>query len=178
MQKPDIQDNRSVPAIPRINIIVSSDRAHVIDSVEKQDYPNKNILLSNENPVEFFNRCINKLRTEPPALIICLDNKNWFNRPDTLSTVFKHYHGTAGIYTDIVLQGPGYGYREYLPPFSAVNILKGLHPFNRPFFMNSGALPNNPMQNVEHMYLTLLAGLCQSHYIPHLPEALMAGSNE
>lgn len=178
MQKPDIQDNRNFPVLPRVNVIVSADRAHVIESIEKQEYANKNVLLSNENPIEFFNRCINQLRTEPPSIIVCLDNKNWFSQSNSIALAVARCARAAGVYSDVLLQGTGYKYREYLPPFSASDILKGRHPFSRPFFVHSTILPHNPIQNTEHFFLQLKATLCQGHYLEHLAEPIMAGSNE
>ncbi len=180
MSNHDISDKLAVRLLPKVTILVASNKQEVINSAEAQTYPKSTVVVMRDetHAPRFYNKQIeaNKSKTD---IFVFLNDTQWFSSPESVNRLVEEFVESdmtyAGIYTDTLRVDNGYLIKEFLPAFDPAVLQQGRVLINNTLSVQTKHLPHIPLFNekLNHVYFFYAIQLLGSRFIlNHLAEPL------
>lgn len=178
MSEHDISDKLAIQFLPRVTVLIASDKNELIELIQKQDYGKITIrtMVEGMSVPQFFNSMIDETRAVTDIYVF-ITEVAFIANPAAISRLVEKFlvDGMvyAGIYTDSFRIENGYVAAEFLPAFEPRLILTQMVT-NNPLVVQSKFLPENPFkENVKNLFFfNLIRKVASINIITHLAEPL------
>jgi hypothetical protein len=175
----DISDKLAVRLLPKVVILVASEKEEIRASAASQTYPKCTVVVMDpgEHVPAFYNRKIAELRSKADIFIF-LNDMQWFTTPDSVNRLVEEFVESdmafAGIYTDTLRLDSGHLIKEFLPAFDPALLQQGRVLINNTIAVQTKHLPTTLFnEKLNHLYFFYAINLLGSRFIlNHLAEPL------
>lgn len=178
MSEHDISDKLAIKFLPKVTVLIASDKKELVELIEKQDYGKITIrtMIEGMSIPQFFNSMIDETRTLTDIYVFITETA-FIANPTAISRLVEKFLVDdmiyAGIYTDSFRIENGYVAAEFLPAFEPKLILTQMVT-NNPLVVQSKFLPQKPFkEGVKNLFFfNLIREVGTINVITHLAEPL------